>query len=193
VAHWSNTARVRSSLEQDSLDRVQLVRQAQYGDRAAFLALVKEYDRLVIRLALGMTQSETEAQRIHQEVFLRAFKGLPALEHGTSLFIWICRLAVKVCIEHRRKREAAGNVSRPELRLVSRDLSAAQQAFAHRVGHALDRLSTRERLVFELRHYHSIKLATVAEILEISEGSVADALTSATQKLRAATSPNSYS
>jgi hypothetical protein len=48
-----------------------LVRQAQSGNQAAFAQLVHTYDRTVLRLALRLTGSESDAQDIHQEAFLR--------------------------------------------------------------------------------------------------------------------------
>jgi RNA polymerase sigma-70 factor (ECF subfamily) len=37
---------------------------------------------------------------------------------------------------------------------------------------ALARLSPRERLVFELKHYQGIKLRTVADLLDTTEGTI---------------------
>src|SRR5665213_1564843 len=63
----------------DSSARVQdaeLIREAQKGSRAAFDALVRQYDQSVLRLALHMTGSEQDAQDIHQEAFLKAYRYL---------------------------------------------------------------------------------------------------------------------
>ena len=49
---------------------------------------------------------------------------------------------------------------------------------------ALERLSPRERMVFELKHYHGMPLRTVAGILKTSEGTIKNTLFRATHKLR---------
>ena len=49
---------------------------------------------------------------------------------------------------------------------------------------ALSNLSPRERMVFELRHYHGLQLRTVAGILKTTEGTVKNTLFRATHKLR---------
>jgi RNA polymerase sigma-70 factor (ECF subfamily) len=49
---------------------------------------------------------------------------------------------------------------------------------------ALSQLSPRERIVFELKHYHGLKLKTVAGILKTTEGTVKNTLVRATHKLR---------
>ena len=49
---------------------------------------------------------------------------------------------------------------------------------------AMQRLSPRERVVFELKHYHGLRLRTVAGILNTSEGTIKNTLFRATHKLR---------
>ena len=55
---------------------------------------------------------------------------------------------------------------------------------AARIHRALERLSPRERMVFELKHYHGLKLRTVGEILHTTEETAKNTLFRATQKLR---------
>jgi len=47
-------------------------------------------------------------------------------------------------------------------------------------------LTPRERMVFELRHFHGLRLRAIAEIAGSSEEAVKTCLFRATQKLRAA-------
>jgi RNA polymerase sigma-70 factor (ECF subfamily) len=49
---------------------------------------------------------------------------------------------------------------------------------------ALQRLTPRERIVFDLKHFQGMKLKAVSEILNTSEGSVKTSLFRATRKLR---------
>ena len=65
----------------------------------------------------------------------------------------------------------------PEQQLTRHELSA-------RILSALERLTPRERMVFDLKHFQGMKLLAVSEILNISESSVKTSLMRATQKLR---------
>ena len=67
----------------------------------------------------------------------------------------------------------------PERDLMRRELGT-------RITSALDRLTPRERMVFELKHYHGLKLRTVGEILHTTEETAKNTLFRATQKLRGA-------
>ena len=51
---------------------MELIREAQAGSRAAFDALVRQYEQQVLRLALHLTGSEHDAEDIYQEAFLKA-------------------------------------------------------------------------------------------------------------------------
>ena len=53
-----------------------------------------------------------------------------------------------------------------------------------RLQEALEKLTPRERMVFELKHYHGLKLRTVGEILHTTEETAKNTLFRATQKLR---------
>jgi len=53
-----------------------------------------------------------------------------------------------------------------------------------RINCALEKLTPRERMVFELKHYHGLKLRTVGEILHTTEETAKNTLFRATQKLR---------
>ena len=65
----------------------------------------------------------------------------------------------------------------PERDLMRRQLGA-------RIFGALEKLTPRERMVFELKHYHGLKLRTVGEILHTTEETAKNTLFRATQKLR---------
>jgi RNA polymerase sigma-70 factor (ECF subfamily) len=65
----------------------------------------------------------------------------------------------------------------PERQLLSGELSA-------HILCALQGLTPRERMVFELKHFQGLRLRTVGQILNSSEASVKTSLFRATQKLR---------
>ena len=64
-------ARAQQRTEDD-----ELIREAQKGQRTAFDALVRRYDQSVLRLALHMLGNEQDAQDVHQEAFIKAYRHL---------------------------------------------------------------------------------------------------------------------
>src|SRR5258705_10966404 len=64
-------ARAQQRTEDD-----ELIREAQKGQRTAFDALVRRYDQSVLPLALPMLSNEQDAQDVHQDGFLKAYRHL---------------------------------------------------------------------------------------------------------------------
>jgi RNA polymerase sigma-70 factor, ECF subfamily len=174
-----------------------LVREAQGGSKAAFGQLVHTYDQAVLRLALRLTGSQSDAQDIHQEAFLRVYKKLDGFRFECSFATWIYRIVTNICLDHLRRNQARkrnGTIevndddllnelsddrpgNNPERQLLDQELSA-------QILRALKRLTPRERMVFDLKHFQGLTLRSVSEILNSSEGSVKMTFFRATQRLR---------
>src|SRR5438270_4388364 len=197
----SHSARAMVSQGLTRVDDTELIRQAQRGDRAAFETLVRQYDHAVLRLALHLTGSEADAQDVYQEAFLKAYRHIGNFRFECSFYTWIYRIVTNLCLDHLRKRQTRredshvmtdssgqeidllDNVSddragaNPERDLMRRELGA-------KISNALTRLTPRERMVFELKHYQGLRLRTIGEMLNTTEETAKNTLFRATQKLR---------
>jgi RNA polymerase sigma-70 factor, ECF subfamily len=201
TSYWN----MRGSLAAQSnrIDDTSLIREAQQGNRAAFEVLVRHYDQPVLRLALHLTGSEPDAQDVYQEAFLKAYKNLGSFRFECSFYTWIYRIVTNLCLDHLRKRNVrkedapvAVDHSGEEYSLLEqvpdgraganpeRDLM--RRELGGKIAAALTRLTPRERMVFELKHYHGLKLRTVGEMLHTTEETAKNTLFRATQKLRGA-------
>jgi RNA polymerase sigma-70 factor, ECF subfamily len=196
----------RGHMAGQSLSRIDdsiLVREAQRGNRAAFEELVRHYDQAVLRLAMHLTGSQHEAQDIYQDAFLKAYKSVGNFRFECSFYTWIYRIVTNLCLDHLRKKQVrkedapvatdsqgeqydvldqlpdARAGANPERDLMARELGT-------RINSALEKLTPRERMVFELKHYHGLKLRTVGDILNTTEETAKNTLFRATQKLRGA-------
>ena len=70
------------------LDSAFLVREARNGNHGAFEVLVRQHDRLILRLALRLTGSEHDAQDIYQEAVLKAYRNLPGFRQESCFSTW---------------------------------------------------------------------------------------------------------
>jgi RNA polymerase sigma-70 factor (ECF subfamily) len=185
------------------IDDAALVRAAQGGDQAAFEELVRLYDQPVLRLALNLMRSEEDARDAYQEAFLKVYRSLGNFRFECSFYTWVYRIVTNICLDQLRKRtvrkedkpvvqDSDGEPSQedffarvrdhrpegqPERDLLRRELGA-------RIQSALKRLTPRERMVFELKHYQGLKLRTIGDMLETTEQTAKNCLFRATQKLR---------
>jgi RNA polymerase sigma-70 factor, ECF subfamily len=198
--------RVRGHMVSQALSRVDdntLIREAQRGNRVAFEDLVRQYDHAVLRLALRLTGSEQDAQDIYQEAFLKAYRNLGSFRFECSFYTWIYRIVTNLCLDHLRKRQVrkedtAVTVNQEGVEYNLLDHVADERAgfnperdlmrreLGRKIGNALNRLTPRERMVFELKHYQGLKLRTIGEMLSTTEETAKNTLFRATQKLRGA-------
>ena len=99
-----NPMRGSLAAQGNRIDDTSLIREAQQGNRAAFEVLVRHYDQSVLRLALHLTGSESDAQDVYQEAFLKAYKNLGSFRFECSFYTWIYRIVTNLCLDHLRKR-----------------------------------------------------------------------------------------
>jgi RNA polymerase sigma-70 factor (ECF subfamily) len=161
-----------------------LIREAQGGNRAAFAQLMQTYDQAVLQLALRLTGSERDAHEIHREAFLKVYKKLGRFRFECAFATWVYRIVTNVCLVHLRRNRARLNElsddrpgNNPGQRLLDQELSM-------QILRALKRLTPRERMVFDLKHFQGLKLQSVSDILNTSEASVKMTFFQATRKLR---------
>jgi RNA polymerase sigma-70 factor (ECF subfamily) len=187
----------------DTAEEQALVRRAQAGDRLAFEELVRRYDREVLRLALKLVRGAEDARDIYQESFLRVYRNLHRFRFECSFFTWLYRIVTNVCLDHLRRqisrREDQAPASEgsestapdyfdrlPEQRAAANpERQLIGQEIGTHINAALDLLSPRERMVFELKHYQGLKLRAIGEMLGTSEETVKNSLFRATRKMRA--------
>ena len=180
-------------------DEPALIRRAQGGDRTAFDVLVRRYDREVLRLALKVVGSPEEATDLYQEAFLKVYRSLSRFRFESAFSTWLYRVVMNVCLDHLRRQKSRSEVQPPEsdrgqpefFHTVADDrpgLNPEQALRAkeiqHRIGRALEGLSPRERLVFELKHYQGMWLRAIGDLCGTSEETAKNCLFRATQKLR---------
>jgi RNA polymerase sigma-70 factor, ECF subfamily len=200
---------MEGSVLTDSLasDETSLIRAAQAGDQEAFARLVQAYDQSVLRVALNVLRSEEDARDAYQEAFLRVYRNLDKFRFDCSFSTWLFRIVTNLCLDTLRRRKVRGEdrlrqqlpeneessafvdpldkiaehraEGNPQRALLSKELRSHLEA-------ALEELTPRERMVFELRHFQGMRLRGIGEMLGTSEEAAKNCLFRATQKMRSA-------
>jgi len=167
-------------------DETELVNELQAGSETAFDWLVTHYHAPVYNLILGMLGDSSDAADAAQEVFLKAFKGIRHFRQGSSLKTWLYRIAIREALNHRRwfKRHLQRNISidaEPDegfapievedLGATPFDRLAAQEIQAVVQG-ALQQVPDVFRSAVILRDLEGLSYEEVAEVLDVSVGTV---------------------
>jgi RNA polymerase sigma-70 factor, ECF subfamily len=187
-------------------DERALVAEAQAGSRAAFEELVRRYDRDVLRLALNLMKRPEDARDVYQEAFLKVYRNLHRFRFECSFYTWLYRIVTNVCLDQLRRRQARPEDQAPEMNAAQHEegitdfferqrehratLDPERNMMGNeiraRIAIAMERLSPRERIVFEMKHYQGLKLRAIGDALGTTEETVKNSLFRATKKLRSA-------
>jgi RNA polymerase sigma-70 factor (ECF subfamily) len=137
----------------------------------------------VYSICYRFTNSDSEAQDLTQDVFLRVFKNLKSFRAGEGLFIvWLTRLTRNLLIDHYRRtrmeratesiedqtsalEENTAAMARTDGMLAGREASELLQA-------ALQKLSPELRETVILRDLEELEYREIAQILNVPEGTV---------------------
>jgi len=146
----------------------------------AFDTLVRQYEHQVLRLALHLTGSEHDAEDIYQEAFLKAFRYIGNFRFECSFYTWIYRIVTNLCLDQLRRKKTRREIMRwwwttPATRLTCWLQSQTTGRFQipprswtarcwDRDSGGAVKLTPRERMVFELKHYQGLRLRTIGEI-----------------------------
>jgi RNA polymerase sigma-70 factor (ECF subfamily) len=170
------------------------------GDQAAFHELVGRYKKKIYYLAYDITGDHQEAEDISQEVFMKMYRSLKTFRRDAKMSSWLYQITVNTSIDSLRKKSSkpARSIDEFDPSFVQAELPAGGSgAYAlnpvlttesaqiqEHISQALKKISARERTVFVMRHYNDLKLHEIAEILNITIGTVKSLLFRAIKKLR---------
>jgi len=167
---------VRSESKPDSHnDEGALVQQAIDGDQDAFEILYNQYLEPIYRYVYFRVEDEKEAEDLTEEVFIRAWEGLPRYQHGKYPFMsWVYRIAHNLLVDYHRKRKTM-QISETQLRYIGASTSSIEEQAAQNHTHgllhqAIGRLNADEQQVILLRFIQGLSHQEISAIIGKSEG-----------------------
>ena len=148
----------------------ELIWRCQKGDRHSFRLLYRIYQKRV-RSTLYQLCGSAMLDDLVQEVFFRAWKGLPKLRQAEYFSTWLYRISWNVAIDCRRQLAKSRN-------------SPAMLHYQDVVKRGLANLSLDHRAVLVLHDLEDLPQKQVAKILDIPLGTVKSRLFHARSSLR---------
>jgi RNA polymerase sigma-70 factor, ECF subfamily len=167
------------SLDPDST----LVERCLRGEDTAWEELIKLHTRRVYGLCYRFTGSDSEAQDLSQEVFLRVFRSLRSFRAAEGSFVtWLARLTRNLLIDHYRRtrqlritdsieeqlpllEESVTVAVRPDSMVTEREAGEILQG-------GLQKLSPDLREAVILRDLQGMEYREISHVLNIPEGTV---------------------
>jgi RNA polymerase sigma-70 factor (ECF subfamily) len=161
-------------------DELDLIDDALDGDSAAFGLLVRRYQDRLYNAAVQIVGCRSEAEDVVQEAFVQAYVKLRSFKRNSRFYTWLYRIAVNVSISHRRRRKVEFSVEYARESTGDEPLSHSDgpsealelEERGEKLRQALALLTTEHRTIIVLRHMDEFSYEEIAEILEISVGTV---------------------
>ena len=169
------------------------------GDEAAFETLILRYEQPVFSLVSRLVDNSPDAADVVQEVFLKVFRKVASFRGDSSLKTWIYRIAVNEARNQRRwfgrhqRREVGldptpGEAQGPSDWIEDQGRSPFQVTLDHEtqtmIEEALNQVSPTFRAALVLREIEELSYEEIAEILEISLGTVKSRILRGREALR---------
>lgn len=169
---------------------LELCQMAAAGNIAAFEIIYQRYHRRTYSLTLRMTNSQTEAEDLTQEVFIQLFRKVGSFRGDSAFTTWLHRLTVNQVLMHFRRRsvkneKTSDDGEMPE-QTVNGTANPRKMQVVDRIAlkNAIAELPNGYRNVFILHDVEGYEHEEVAKMLRISVGTSKSQLHKARLKLR---------
>jgi len=174
------------------------IRSAQEGDRGAWEALHRQYSKLVFHIIVKFgVRDVDEADDLAQDIWIRAYLGLPRLQNGEVFKGWLSRIAANVLVDWVRRRarlvdkatESSFEPDTPEVAEAPSNDPDIAKAYESKdlMKLALKTLLPEQRMLIHLKHVDGCTLEEVRETMALpSVQAVFGRLARAEKRLRRA-------
>ena len=185
--------------EPSAIDDAELVRALQHGSERAYETLLSRFQQPVYNLALRLLGDTSDAADVVQEVFLKVFRNVGHFRGQSSLKTWIYRITVNEAHNQRRwffrhrQREVGLEEEAEEARSMAQVLpdgspSPFDYVFDRErqslIENALSKINPTFREVVVLRDIADLSYDEIAEVLQLSLGTVKSRILRGREALR---------
>ncbi len=182
-----------------SEEEARILRGLRAGIEEAYEELIERYEQQLYGMIYRLLGNQMDAADVVQEVFLKVFRTINSFREQSSLRTWIYRIAVNEAHNHRRwfARHCRNEVSMEEERADRQSpleraadpgRSPFEQVLEHENKTLIERALTRINPVFRtavvLRDIQNLSYEEIADILQISLGTVKSRILRGREALR---------
>lgn len=155
------------------------------GDRSAWGDLVERHLPPVTRYASYVLRDAAQAEDVAQESFVRLMRKAPDWQGGgASVRTWLFRVALNLCIDHKRRRMAEPLDTIEDMADTDDGDIDHSIDLQRSVRTAISDLPERQQTAIILIHYEGFSGAEAAETLDISVEAVESLLARGRRALR---------
>ena len=162
-----------------------LVLRCQQGHKSAFEELIKKWEQRLFYYIHRLIEDEQEAWSVLQEIWVKVLQNIKTLREPRKLPVWLYSIARKTAISHLRKKYSRQTLLKGENIPGIKDYDS-QYTFdnAEQVHYGLGQISLHHRDILTLFFLQDLSLEEIAQILQISVGTIKSRLYYAKKALK---------
>lgn len=156
-------------------------------NKEAFLILFEKFKNKVFSYSLHITHSETIAEDITQEVFIKVWLNINSLAEINNVEAWIITIARNLCFNQLKKQALEQKLSKFAIKNLEHANTGDSIIFKERlneVNQIINNLPSQQRIIFNLNKMEGLKNEEIALQLNISVNTVKSHFTKAMNTVR---------
>lgn len=167
---------------------LQLIKQCQNGDQAAFKTLVEKHQAYAYTLAFRLLWQRQDAEDIVQEAFVRVWRHIGKFDLQKKFTTWLYQIVIRLCYDSLKARKRKNRIFQvkkldPDAFVPSENNDQNKEKLEDLIT-VLETLSPKQKLVFTLRDLHDFSIDQVASLTDLSTGSIKSNLYHARKTIR---------
>ena len=138
---------------------------------------MEKYQEKVYWVIRRMVLDHESSDDIAQETFVKVWSNLDKFKGDSKLYTWIYRIATNEALTHLRKKKRRfflpiGDVENELVSVLETDIYYSGDEIQLKLQKALLKLPEKQRLVFNMKYFEEMKFKDIAEVMEVSVGSL---------------------
>lgn len=180
------------------MDEARLIKRAQNGDSKAFEILIEAHFKNIYNIAYRIAGNPDDALDMTQEVMIKLFRNINSFGGNSKFSTWVYRVATNTCLDELKKLRRHSTYSinseintgdgkflyEVEDTSPTPDLEVERGELADMVAKAITALNPEHRAIITLRDIQEFSYEEIANILNLSEGTVKSRISRARMQLK---------
>ena len=159
--------------DEDIIEKIKDKKTVDYG----FNLLMEKYQEKVYWVIRRMVIDHESSDDIAQETFVKVWKNLDKFKGESKLYTWIYRIATNEALTHLRKKKRRfflpiGDLENELISTLEADTYYSGDEIQLKLQKAILTLPEKQRLVFNMKYFEELKFREIAEVLEVTVGSL---------------------
>ena len=159
--------------DEEIIEKIQDEKTINYG----FNLLMDKYQEKVYWVIRRMVIEHEAADDVAQETFVKVWKNIESFKGDSKLYTWIYRIATNEALNHLRKKKRRffipiGDIEHELSSSLDTDIYYSGDEIQLKLQKALLKLPEKQRLVFNMKYFEEMKFKDIAEVMEVSVGSL---------------------